>query len=506
MVVRWPRLLNPTQLSQLIRQKKNPVTALEIFNEAKSKYPTYRHNGAAYATMINILGSSGRIYEMKQVIELMKHDSCECKDAVFAAIFKTYAKAGLLDDAVSLFRSLPQFNCVNWTASFNTLLQILLKESKLETFYHLLMEKSCGWEVKSRIGSLNLLMDALSYINRSDLALQVFQEMDYQCCYPDRESYKILMRGLCQDGRLNEATHLLYSMLWRISQKGCGEDIVIYRTLLETLCDNGQVNEAVEILGKVLRKGLKAPKSRCKLPNLDQLCDTEDIEHVKVLINEALIRGAIPNSASYTVVATDLYTEGKICEADKVLDQMRERGFRPTLRIYEAKVAAMCRAGKADEAGRVIEEEMLKKDCVPNSQVYNIVVKGFCSEGKLDLAIGLLDKMDRQKGSAPDNETFSVIVDKLCRDEKFGEASKIMGRMLSKALWPECGTFNALIRGLCSMNRIYEAVMWLEEMISQGKVPESSVWYSLVASVSCNVQDSRGRMEMLDLLRRSNSS
>uniref|UniRef100_A0A803NCI8 Pentatricopeptide repeat-containing protein n=1 Tax=Chenopodium quinoa TaxID=63459 RepID=A0A803NCI8_CHEQI len=176
MFVRWPRLLNPTQLAQIIRQQKNSFTALKIFNEAKAKYLNCRHNGVVFATIINILGSSGRFDEMKQVIEQMKDDSCECKDdAVFAGIVKTYAKAGLLDDAVSLFRSLPQFNCVAWTSSFNTLLEIMVKESRLEAFYRPFKENSRGWEVKSRMGSLNLLMDALCHIKRSDLALEAIR-------------------------------------------------------------------------------------------------------------------------------------------------------------------------------------------------------------------------------------------------------------------------------------------------------------------------------------------
>lgn len=501
MLVRWPRLLNPTQLGQIIRQQKNPFTALKIFNEAKSKYPNYRHNGVVYATMINILGSASRFDEMKQVIEQMKDDSCECKDGVFAGIFKTYAKAGLLDDAVSLFRALPEFNCVSRTASFNTILQVMVRESRLEDFYRLFKENSCGWAVKSKIGSLNLLMDALCQIKRSDLALQVFQEMNYHCCYPNRESYRILMKGLCQDGRLNEATHLLYSMLWRISQKGCGEDIVIYRILLDSLCDNKQINEALEILRKVLRKGLKAPKSRSKLTDLSQVRDTEDVELAKLLINEALIKGAVPSSATYTAMLTDLFSEGKICEANKVLEKMREKGFQPSLKIYVSKVSALCTAGKVDEAGKVIEEEMLKKDCVPNSQVYKIVIKGFCDEGESDLAIKFLEKMDRQKGCSPDKETYSVIIDRLCRDGKFVEASKIMEQMLSKSFWPESYTFNVVIRGLCSIDRVYEAVMWLEEMISQGKVPESCIWRVLVASASYNVQEIRDCTELLDYLR-----
>ena len=46
------------------------------------------------------------------------------------------------------------------------------------------------------------------------------------------------MKELCEDGRWNETIHLLYSMFWRISQKGSGEDIVVYRTVLYVLSDN----------------------------------------------------------------------------------------------------------------------------------------------------------------------------------------------------------------------------------------------------------------------------
>ena len=70
---------------------------------------------------------------MKEVIVWMKEDLCECKDSVFVnAAIKTYAVAGLLDESVSLSKSIPQFNCVNRTESFNTLLQILVNESELE--------------------------------------------------------------------------------------------------------------------------------------------------------------------------------------------------------------------------------------------------------------------------------------------------------------------------------------------------------------------------------------
>jgi pentatricopeptide repeat protein len=489
MTVRWPRLLTPTQLSQIIRNQKNPLIALQIFKEAKRKYPKYCHNGPVYATMIGILGNTGNISEMKEVIDQMKGDSCECKDSVFVNAIKTFAKVGLLDEAVSLFKSIPQFNCVNKTNSFNTLLQIMVNETKLEAAHRLFLESSYGWEVKSRIQSLNLLMDALCRKSRSDLALHIFLEMNNQGCCPNRESHRILMEGLCQDGRLNEATHLLYSMFWRISQKGSGEDIVIYRTLLDALCDDGQVERAVEILSKILRKGLKAPSRFCHHLDLNRCSTVEAMEGTKRMINEALVRGGIPSLASYNAMAIDLYNEGKIDEANKMLAEMRERGFRPSYLIYEAKVGALCRGGNADEAVKVIEEQMVKDNCVPNAKVYNIALRGLCNERKSAHAVGYLKNMAHQVGCVADKETYGILVDGLCRERRYLEASKVLEEMLIKSYWPCVDTYNILIRGLCSVGRQYEAGMWLEEMISQGMQPELCVWNSLVASICSNMAD-----------------
>ncbi|KAL8457824.1 hypothetical protein ACS0TY_035627 [Phlomoides rotata] len=279
---RWPRLLNPTHLSQLIHSQKNPLKALVIFNEAKSRYPSYRHNGSVYATMIIIPGSSGHVAEMKEIVYQMKEDSCEFQDSLFASVIRTYANGGI---EARILLSLFVDNCQ-------------------------------GWEIKSRTRALKLLMNTLCKMHGFDLALHVvFQEVNYQWCYPDRDTYKTLMKGLCDDGRLNEATNLLYSMFWRISQKGCGADVSVYRKLLESLCDNEQIGEAVELLKKVLQKGLKAPKKYFKFT------DELDIDYVKALINEALIKGGIPSSDGYKAPKdTYVYLVEGLCFNDKYVE------------------------------------------------------------------------------------------------------------------------------------------------------------------------------------------
>lgn len=490
MGVRWPRLLTPTQLAEILRQQKNPLTALRLFKEAEFKYPKYRHNGPVYGTMVNLLGSADRIDEMKEVIEKMKMDSCELKDEVFVCAIRTYARVGLLGEAVDLFKSLSQFNCVNWTESFNTLLELFVNESKLDVAHKLFLENSCGWEVKHRLRSLNLLMDALCRNKRPDLALHVFQEMSFQCCSPDRDSYKILMKGLCESRMLIEATHLLYSMFWKISQKGSGEDIVIYRTLLNALCDNTQTKEATEILEKILRKGLKSPnKCRRLLDNFTGHNLIEDVERVKALINEALIAGSIPSLASYSAMAIDLYAEGKILEANQVFLEMQLKGFKPSAKMYQVKAKALCDASRIHDAESVIDE-MLEMNIVPTVKIYNVVIQGLCSHGKSTTAAGYLNKMEKQIGCVPNKDTFDALVKGLCRERQYIEASSVLEKMVASSFRPSVEIFNSMVIGLCRARRRYEAVMWLEEMVSQGKLPEVSLWKSLVSS-SISVEEIR---------------
>ncbi|KAF6136236.1 hypothetical protein GIB67_001645 [Kingdonia uniflora] len=482
-VIRWPRFLTPTQLSQIIRNQNNPLTALQIFHYSKTKYPNYKHNGPVYTTMINILANSDRLSEMKSLLHEMKHDSsCQFNESIFVTAINAYSNAGLLDEAVSLYKTLPHFNCVDWTQSFFTLLELLLKDSRFDTACRLYLDSSIHFEVKCGIRGLNILIGTLCSRKRSDIALDIFMETYDQACYPDRETYKLLMKGLCDDGRLNDATHLLYSMFRRISQKGCGQDVVIYRILLEALCDNGQVEEAAEILHKVLRKGLKAPR-RNQASNLSQRLERESLEGVKCLVNEALLRGGVPSSASYSAMVNDLYSEGRIEEGNRVFDEMRERGFRPPVSTYEGKITALCKQGRADFAEDVVEKEMVQWNFVPTVRTYNILIKGLCMEGKSMRAVRYLSKMVEQVGCVANEESYGILVDGLCSEGHFVEASKAFDKMLDNKYRPNNAAYNKVIGGLCIVDRRYEAVLWLEEMVSHGRMPEVCVWNLLVLAV-----------------------
>ncbi|XP_072988042.1 pentatricopeptide repeat-containing protein At1g05600 isoform X2 [Typha latifolia] len=482
--VRLPRILTPSYVAHLIRQQKNPLTALHLFTSASLRYPSYRHNSDVYSAISTLLSSTPDHLRLLPSLlsNISHHSSSPASDSLFSSAIDSLGRAGLVNDALAVFRSIPNSNCVSWTESFHSILRLLLSRGDLVTALQVFVENSGRREVRIGPKALNLLIDALCRRRRADLALQVFGEFREHCCYPDGDTYRSLMRGLCDAGMLDEAIHLLYSMLWRISQKGCDADVVVYRTLLEALCAAGRASEAEEVLGKVLKKGLRSPRKRRTFRRAD--LSGANLEDARKIMDEALVVGGVKSLGSYTAMFGNLYDEGRFADADKLFEEMLQRGFRPPVSVYERKIVALCRDGRANDATKVLEEEMVDQDCVPTVRTYNLVMDGLCQVGQSKRAVGYLEKMTRQVGCVPGKETFQILVKGLSSEGQFVDASQVLERMLRQQHRPENDIFNSVIQGLCFVGRRYEAVLWLEEMISHGRKPENYIWASLVSMVN----------------------
>ncbi|KAH9300469.1 hypothetical protein KI387_012052 [Taxus chinensis] len=467
--IQWPQFLNPTHVTQFLKAQKNPRQALAIFNQAKIQHPKYKHNGLAYTTMITILGSAGPFGLMEDVMEEMRLEACECSDTLFSNVIKFYGRAGMVEEAMKVFQRIRDFNCRSWVESFNELLNLLVENGGLGRVHYLYVNMR-KWGVHPDACTFDVLIRALCGCNRSDLALELFHEMKSQNCYPNEVTYRTLMQGLCNDGRLHD----------------------------------GKVDVAIKILIKILKKGATTSK-RYSLDQdgftkrLNELCERGKVQEVRDLLNEVLVKGGNPSAVSHSVMIDNLSDAGRVEEARELLSDMLKRGYRPRAFTYNKLVSGLCREGRSYEATKLLDL-LMDKGCLPDVVSYNVLIDGFCKEYKVHKGHEYLEFLLKH-GGVPNAITYQTLIDAFCTEGKFYDAAKILDKMLDNGFSPHSTTYSTLIVGLCKQGKLYEANIFLEEMV-QGLIPGILLWSSLVITFckETNIKNSIDQFE-IDLKR-----
>ncbi|KAD6453400.1 hypothetical protein E3N88_08105 [Mikania micrantha] len=104
-----------------------------------------------------------------------------------------------------------------------------------------------------------------------------------------------------------------------------------------------------------------------------------------------------PNSFTFDYLIHGLCAQGRTCNARKICDQMKEKGF------------------------------------VPSSKSYNSLVSSFALEGEVDQAVSYLWEMTENNRLA-DYITYWTVLDKCCKHRRCGDAMSLLKKLQEKKI------------------------------------------------------------------------
>ncbi|PHT88403.1 Pentatricopeptide repeat-containing protein, mitochondrial [Capsicum annuum] len=186
----------------------------------------------------------------------------------------------------------------------------------------------------------------------------------------------------------------------------------------------------------------------------------------------------MPSVKTYSILIRGWGELGEVAGAQKLFDEMLERGRSVDLLAYNSILESLCKTGKMDEAFTFFTK-MRSIGLIPDAYTYSIFIHGYCAVDDIHSVFRVLDRMRRYK-LVPNAFTYNCIIKKLCKTNKVEEAYQLIDEMISGEVRPDCWSYNTILASHCDRNEVNSAHRLISRMEQNNCLPDKHTYNMLL--------------------------
>lgn len=271
-VVAWSAMISGYSQARQCKE------ALEVFHDMQNA--NVEPNEVTMVSVLSCCAVLGAVETGKWVHLYVKKKKMELTVTLGTALIDFYAKSGLIDDAIEVFKQMPLKNVFTWTVLIQGLAYNGKGKRALE-FYHLMRKKN----IEPNEVTFIAVLSACSHVGMVDEGREFFVSMSRDFgIEPRRDHYGCMVDILGRAGLIEEACQFIKNMPIQ-------PNAVIWRTLLAAC----RVHKNVEVAEQSLKN---------------------------LVLLEPL------HSGDYTLLSNIYASVGRSEDALKVRNEMREKGIK----------------------------------------------------------------------------------------------------------------------------------------------------------------------------------
>lgn len=259
-----------------------------------------------------------------------------------------------------------------------------------------------------------------------------------------------------------------------------------YRILIRGLVDNGKLEKAMDLKEEMFVKGVVADPAVYSylMMGCVRADDPDGVFRLYEELKEKL-GGVVSDGIVYGSLMKGYFMKGMEEEAMACYDEAvgENSSVKMSAVAYNNVLDALCKNGKFDEAlklfDRMIGEHNPPRRLVVNLGSFNVMADGYCAERRFEEAIEVFRKMGEYRCS-PDTLSFNNLIDQLCKNGMLGEAEKLYREMGEKGVNPDEYTYGVLIDTCFKEDRVDDGAAYFKKMIESGLRPNLAVYNRLV--------------------------
>ncbi|KAL2935804.1 hypothetical protein RDABS01_018922 [Bienertia sinuspersici] len=240
------------------------------------------------------------------------------------------------------------------------------------------------------------------------------------------EGYEIDSYAKISKSLRNEDAVKLFEIMMdgpcKLSEPDCV--LLLKKLALDSDPDISLVNRVVNKYFKVRNNLTKAiydnvHRSLCKVGRFDE---------AKKIVEDMKNAGYKPDSTTYSQEVFGLCNMRRFEDASMVLKRMEEEGCIPDIITWTVLIQCYGAAGLVDQALSFFAQ-MLEKNFKPNADLYLVLLNGFLSHNRVLDAYKFLVEVFYKVGPKPWQATYKLVIDKLMEDGKLEEAFNLLDMM-----------------------------------------------------------------------------
>ena len=429
----------------LLKIQKDHVLSLEFFNWVGIQIPNC-HTLETHSIILHILTKnrkfksaesilrkilvSGSIEVPSNLFDEMLHSYrlCDSSPRVFDSLFKTLAHMRKFRNVTDTFCRMKDYGFFPTIESCNAYMSSLLDLNRMDialAFYREMQRYS----ISPNVYTLNMIMCAYCKLGKLDKAVDVFKEMEGKVFSPNIASYNTLIAGYCNKDLLSFAIKLKNTM----GKNGVHPNVVTFNTLIYGFCKEGKLHEA----GKVL--------------------------------NEMKAMNVSRDTVTYNTLINGYSQAGNSEMGSRIFDEMLRNRVKADILTYNALILGLCKEGKTKKAAYLVKE-LDKEKLVPNASTFSALISGQCMRKNSECAFLLYKSMVRS-GCHPNEHTFKMLISTFCKNEDFDGAVQVLREMFERSMTLDSGILSEICGGLCQCGKSQLAKMLCSEMEARRLMP-----------------------------------
>ncbi|KAF3638189.1 hypothetical protein FXO37_24497 [Capsicum annuum] len=437
-----------------LKEPKDAKNALNFFHWS-AKNCKIQHGVFIYCIIIHILAKSKLVKHANALVESV----LKKEENVFVVLDSLIGSYKLVDSCPFVFDLFVQ--CCGKLRMIDNVLDVckLLDEN--------------GFMLS--VISYNTLLHVVEKSDKSCMVWGLYEYMIEKRVYPNEMTTRIMISGLCKEGRLGRFLDVVEKCDGKRSRPG----VVVNTCLIYGMIEEGRIEDGLRLMKRMLQKNMIVDTISCSLILLAKV-RMRDLESAWGVYDEMIRRGFEGNAVVYDSFIGAYCEEMRVDEAIKLMDEMECLNMKPFGETFDHLIKVCSEVGRLEESLKLCDK-MIGNGLLPSCLAFNKLVAKLSENGSAKCADTLLTTL-MDKGFVPDQNIYAYLIAGYVNVGDVEGALKLYYEMQYRSISPSTCIFDSLIIALCQCGRLKEADEFLSLMVGQSLTPNILVYKKLIAS------------------------